>query len=383
MGSLTIATIVVTIVTLVLGVILSSFAKEWGLDEAFRRLKKHFNSIVPPSAVSASTHLHLGNLQITDWDILDGFSNRGMRVITVVDESDVNLPDDLKVLRKQIESELQQKALDRVRAADAGERYALVGLCFNRADDRFESNTCRLDLKHSDYLNFLATSGSLDRKIPTDARTVREKYFSNIDPRIIEQGFLFHSFGVNIAVVTSDNQLVMIRRSKNVAVLPGVFNSSVNEGLSRGLDLELDRSVSIQNVGLRGLHEELRVEADEVVEYKLTSIGFSRKWCQYGALGYARLSITFETLTKRLAISKDATFEIDSVQTEGKTIYAIYGIENSPRAFAAFLEKNNANITSWGLCCYLLSFLSTGPFTFGDLEKCFREAHWKDTSFVA
>jgi len=196
---------------------------------------------------------------------------------------------------------------------------------------------------------------------------------------------LFNSFGVNIAVVTNDEKLVLVKRGEDV-LKPNVFNSTVNEGLSRDLDKELNRTVSVYNVGIRGLWEEMGVGADEIEDYKLTSVGFDIRECQYGALGYARLRVTLDDLQKRLVLSKDASFEIGSFETTNETgekavHFAIHGIQNSPRALAAFLERKEITITSAGLVCYLLSFLSTG-YDIDDLEKAFREPHWRDNSFI-
>ncbi|MGH9874564.1 MAG: hypothetical protein ACRD9S_19075 [Pyrinomonadaceae bacterium] len=376
--------IILTLSGAAVGLLLAPVLREFGYEIKVEKFARLLRTIVLLKSVPISPFLELGNLKIADWIILDGFSRQGLKIVTSVEKSPVELPGDLKRLKRDIEREIiEDRALGKPTPYN-GKSYALAGFFCHRSEGPDELNTCHIRLKYSEYFNFLTTSGSLDRQIPGESQTVRKKYFHNVDPYKISQEFLFNSFGINIAVTTSDDRLVIVKRGANV-FRPEVFNSSVNEGLSRGLDQEASRSLSIYNVGLRGLLEELGVEAVDVKEYKLTSVGFDRKWCQYGALGYARLNVPFSELRQRLCISKDASFEIGFLQMRGdgdsKVQYSVYGIPNSPAAFSRFLEDQQVTITSSGLVCYLLSFLSNG-YALRDLAKSFREPQWKTRSFI-
>jgi len=351
------------------------------IEKAARRLKLMTTRPTPPM----SPTLQVGNLTVANWLILDGFSSQGIRIHTSVKPIEITLPSHLLLLRTEVEREIDECRKEGKRAPYNGKKYALTNLRFTRSDDATELNTCWMDLQYSDYFNFLTVTGSLDRQIPQENLSVRQKYFQHVDPFTISNGFLFNSFGVNVAVVTTDQKLVLVKRGKDV-YRPDIFNSSVNEGLSRDLDLESNRTVSIHNVGVRGLWEEIGIEETDIEDYKLTSVGFDKQEYQYGALGYARLNITFDDLRARLPISKDASLEIGSFQIstetgETETRYCVYGIPNSPRDFAAFLESERVTITCSGLVCYLLSFLCNG-FSLHDLEKSFREPHWHDNSFI-
>jgi len=364
------------------GLVLGVFWRESGLDRflsiLFRRGRAR---LLSRSAATSGTHLRLGYLSVSDWEILDGVSPDGVVVATkVVSEELVRLPDDLLELRRDVEAETLRRNERNEAAPYNGPRYAISQIGFHRSSDRLETNTCHLNLKHSDYFNFLATGGSLDHTLP-DGTTVRRKYYAGIDPRNITRDFLFHSFGVNLAVITSDERLIVVQRSESVDILPDVLNSSVDEGLSRDLDVAPDRSVSVKNVGRRGLREELGLDADTIQEYRLTSVGYSRHWCQYGALGHVILEIPWRDVAKALCFSKDASFEIGRADDVGEgTVkaakYSVFAVPNSPGEFARFLREHGKPMTSWALTCFLTSFLATG-WTARQVETAFSSRRWR------
>lgn len=83
--------------------------------------------------------------------------------------------------------------------------------------------------------------------------------------------FLQCSFAVNVAVVTADDLLVVSQRSDRVRMAPGVWNSSVNEGLSRHIDSSGRNAPDLYAVARRGMREELSLEPHE---YSLTLLAF-------------------------------------------------------------------------------------------------------------
>ncbi|GAA3290651.1 hypothetical protein GCM10020295_05590 [Streptomyces cinereospinus] len=67
-------------------------------------------------------------------------------------------------------------------------------------------------------------------------------------------------FGVNIAVATADQPLVVSHRADEVRSGPGPWGSSVNEGLSRHTDSAGRNAPDLYDVARRGMREELSLE---------------------------------------------------------------------------------------------------------------------------
>ena len=161
----------------VLGVLLSPWLKPLGYDRSIERFMRRLRLMYGRPGPKISRTLQIGNLNIPNWIILDGFSRDGIRIETVIAPEEVRLPPDLATLRSQL-----QKGNDRLKNIGRktpynGRKYALAGLHCNRSEDAEEQNICRLTLKHSDYFNFLTIIENLDRELPGETRTIRQKYF--------------------------------------------------------------------------------------------------------------------------------------------------------------------------------------------------------------
>ncbi|MFE5582335.1 hypothetical protein [Kitasatospora sp. NPDC056531] len=178
-----------------------------------------------------------------------------------------------------------------------GLRYAVESLDISRTPVE-EHPEVRLRLRPTDYYTFLAAQ-QLDRRTP-DGSTLRSRY---LDPdRPLEApAFLQCSLGVNVAVVTADDMLVVSQRSNRVRIAPGTWNSSVNEGVSRQIDSSGRSAPVLHAVARRGMREELSLEPHE---YSLELLAFvldveKRHW---SAHFYARLNeLTRQGLQDRLS----------------------------------------------------------------------------------
>ncbi|WP_093610351.1 hypothetical protein [Streptomyces indicus] len=183
-------------------------------------------------------------------------------------EGEVDLPPDMVPWREEIERTEQQAEVSgtRVRIWN-GPRYAVEGLEISRTSLE-EHPDISLRLRPTDYFTFLAAQ-QLDRRLP-DGTTPRDRYLDPDRP-LTAPAFLQCSFGINVAVVTSDHLLVVSRRADTVRMAPGLWGASVNEGLSRHIDSAGRTAPDLYEVARRGMREELSVQPHE---YTLTLLAF-------------------------------------------------------------------------------------------------------------
>lgn len=107
------------------------------------------------------------------------------------------------------------------------------------------------------------------------------------------------TFGVNVAAVTGDNRVLFSRRSTQVAVGAGLWNSSANEGLSRALDVADDGAVDLFAAARRALAEELTVFDHDIARLDLLSVAVDMQRRQWAAMFCAQLTCTEDALRQR------------------------------------------------------------------------------------
>lgn len=175
------------------------------------------------------------------------------------------LPEELQVRREEIRLEQEQKKAQGLPCFWNGLIYALDRFVIGR-EPTHEAMTLDLWFRPSDYYTFLATNMSLDQP------ELREKYLAHVDWQETIPYFS-HSFGVSLAVVTSDGYTLFTRRGKHVVSLPGVYETSVVEGLSRPLDRgTTGEAPDVYRCACRGLAEELGLY--ESVDFSVSDIIF-------------------------------------------------------------------------------------------------------------
>ncbi|MFK0252189.1 hypothetical protein [Streptomyces sp. NPDC090445] len=225
--------------------------------------------------------------------------------VQVLDQEAV-LPEEMAPWRDEIEE--QESARDGGGAWN-GPRYAVDEVSVSRSPLE-EQPEVRLRLRPTDYFTFLAAQ-QLDRRLP-DGTTPRGRYLDPGDP-LTAPAFLQCSFGVNVAVVTADHLLAVTRRADSVRTGTGLWNSSVNEGLSRHLDSAGRNAPDLHEVARRGMREELSLEPHE---YTLSLLAFvldveRRQW---SAHFHARLGeLTGAGLQERMSRGVADRWEHQSV----------------------------------------------------------------------
>ncbi|WP_055699847.1 MULTISPECIES: hypothetical protein [Streptomyces] len=216
--------------------------------------------------------------------------------VQVLDE-EIELPSEMAGWRAEVEAESALLRAEGRTPLWNGPRYAVDSFDVSRTalDEQPEVH---LRLRPTDYYAFLAAQ-QLDRRL-TDGSTPRSRYLDPDRP-LQAPAFLQCSFATNIAVVTADDMLVVSQRSDRVRMAPGVWNSSVNEGMSRHIDSSGRSAPDLHAVARRGMREELSIEPNE---YTLDLLAFvldieKRHW---SAHFYAKLKdLTHEGLQARMS----------------------------------------------------------------------------------
>lgn len=201
-----------------------------------------------------------------------------------VSDQEIELPADMVEWRAEIEEESARLQAEGRAPLWNGPRYAVERVDISRTG-LDEQPEIHLRLRPTDYYTFLAAQ-QLDRRL-SDGTTPRSHYLDPENP-LSAPAFLQCSFAVNIAVVTADDMLIVSRRSDRVRMAPGVWNSSVNEGMSRYIDSSGRNAPDLYAVARRGMREELAIEPHE---FTLDMLAFvldieKRHW---SAHFYARL----------------------------------------------------------------------------------------------
>jgi hypothetical protein len=156
--------------------------------------------------------------------------------------------------------------------------------------------TLDLWFRPSDYYTFLATNMSL--KMPE----LREKYLSDVDWNETVPHFS-HSFGVSLAIVTSDGYTLFTQRGKNVGSRPGTYETSVVEGLSRPIDRGTNgEAPDVYRCACRGLAEELGLHESidfSVSDITFLSFGVDTRYALRGLTGMIKIKKSIEKLLLR------------------------------------------------------------------------------------
>ena len=234
----------------------------------------------------------------TTWKTLDGDGEDTYlpqhihsHYIPFVDE----LPDDLRARRERVQQEQAQKKAQGLPSFWNGEIYTLDRFVIGR-EPAHENMTLDLWFRPSDYYTFLATNMSLKEPV------LREKYLPDTDWYEPVPHFS-HSFGVSLAVITSDGYALFTRRGKNVGSRPGVYDTGIVEGLSRPIDRGTHgEAPDVYRCACRGLAEELGLR--EALDFSISDIiflsfGVDTRYALRGLTGMVKVKCSKDKLLSR------------------------------------------------------------------------------------
>jgi hypothetical protein len=245
----------------VLGVVFGAVAEDW-LKTRISRVGRRLRHKSQGNPTAFGNSFRLGPL-VTDCVIVEGDGGAVIdeaSIYVAVNPKLVELPDELRPWLHEVE--VQQEALRAEGRPHAwnGENYALerLSIARNPVDERPE---LFVRLRHADFYTTLAAQ-QLDRVLPSGL-TVRQKYVEG--KRLADvPTFLSCSLSASMAVVTSDGQLLLSKRSEDVSLFPGLWGASATEGVSRTIDSQGRGAPNLYDVARRGLSEELAISATEV-----------------------------------------------------------------------------------------------------------------------
>lgn len=257
------------------------------------------------------------------------------------------LPEEITKLRDEIYRELHRQG-SQIRVWN-GQRYCLKGFFITR-DPIAEEPILHLKFGPTDYFNFLATSMNLDKEIKINGikTTLRKRYLENVDPWAKPIDFLAHSFGINLAVITADNRLILTKRSGHVRSRPLSWNTTISEGLQRPVDSDKDGRPDLYKAAARGIREELGIIVPEE-QIKFLSFGLDTELYQYGILGCVKLNVSFKNIKKAAAIGSSDSWE-----------GSICAIPFTVQDVACFMNSNGPWVPAGIVCIIHTLIYSTG-----------------------
>ena len=179
------------------------------------------------------------------------------------DDSYLELPQELKLLRNEIEKrELQKKELG------LKHMYNTYQVAFTNA---FQTNTDIMEtpypvfhFRKSDYYNFQATVGSLDTHILSSGEAIREKYINNNIQDLLTPSLVL-SQGIGIVLTaTADEKIVLTRRRQDTGIRANELDVNVVEAIDPFQDatdilmvLENNKTIDLYKAASRGLKQEI------------------------------------------------------------------------------------------------------------------------------
>ncbi len=237
-----------------------------------------------------------GTLQTT-WMVIDGDgveSYRPQHIRSRYDPSPDAVLEEIAQTKEKIQQEQESNKEVGRSVQWNGEKYNLTNFVVSReASD--ECMTLLLWFKPTDYYTLLAKNTCLE-----DA-TFRNKYLKECewDAPI---PYLPSSFGISLTIITSDGYTLFTQRSASQGIRPGMFNTSVTEGISRPLDRgTANNAPDMYRAASRGLAEELGLHERSdfsVSDIRLLSFGVDTQYMLWGLRGVIKLKKSIDEIVK-------------------------------------------------------------------------------------
>jgi len=333
------------------------------MSESSKSTQKMF---IPSNNEEIDGYFSFGKLETT-WKTLDG-DGKGIYLPQHIHSHYIpfvqELPKELQERRDKIQQEQERKREQGLPFFWNGEIYALDRFVIGR-EPANENMTLDLWFRPSDYYTFLATNMSL--KEPE----LREKYLANIHWHEAIPYFS-HSFGVSLAVITSDEYVIFTQRGKNVGSRPGTYETGVVEGLSRPVDRSTSgEAPDVYRCACRGLAEELGLY--ESIDFSVSDIiflsfGVDTRYSLRGLTGMVKVRTSMEKLMSRWNNGVRDKFENQKLFPIPFTPKDVVAFAYSHQPFAPGPTLYYALIHEFGLTMVEDAFDQLAP-SFVDMEQ--------------
>lgn len=291
------------VIELVISIVFEDPARFW-----YRRVGRTVKWVV--SLIRTRTHplsrdlFQIGNW-VTNCIVLEGYGEKyysSYRIICSLDSDTLTLPSDLALLKDEVTR--QQEEVERHQGHSPyynGPMVAFIDYSLSRTAI-YEDALLYLRFQPTDYYSFLATALSLWETVPSEnglSETVWERYLAKTDYQK-PVPFMATSFGVNLAVVTSDGYLVIAKRGREgLSHYRDHLQVPVCESVHPVKDLGDDSQIDIYRTATRGAREEIGVEV-KASEVRFFCLCVDTTWYLYGLTG----AIYLEGYTKHDIISR-------------------------------------------------------------------------------
>lgn len=209
-----------------------------------------------------------------------------------LEEEFLALPSELAELHDEVD--MEQEIIEEQKGRRDFHNGAMVALIdYHQSYTHvIEDPTLFLRFKRTDYYAFLATAMKIDEISPgssSPAQTLRAKYLGRGSYRK-PNPFFATSFGVNVAVVTNDEYIVIGRRSDHrVSHYHGALAVPVMESVNPMRDRNPVGQLDVYEAASRGLREELGVEIQDKRDIRFFTLCVDNRHYLYGLTGLVRV----------------------------------------------------------------------------------------------
>lgn len=312
------------IIGAIIGLIFSVIFDE-GLRNLKRKVIRSYRRLFTEENEFKSHLFNLNNSPISFY-VIDGDGQIDFKPENIecrVSNEPVELPQEIKALKEEIIKIEENKKAQGLDHKWNGPLYGLAKYRQSRTPDK-EDMTVLFNFFHTDYFTFSATNLQLDRTL-LSGKTIREEYIPHENLERVEP-VLANGFGIVLVIITSDENIIMTKRTNVSGARGNEIDVSVVEGVHPLLDRHsLNDGPDLFNTAVRGANEELGIIINKDI-IKFLGYGVDLDYYQWNMIGYAYVPYTAREIQ-----------DIRSRGTSGKW-------ENSLLIYKNFTPKEVANI---------------------------------------
>lgn len=233
----------------------------------------------------------LGNTS-TNFFVIDGdgqFEFKPENIECRIIHEKKELPSELEAIKNEIAEQEAEKEAQGLEYKWNGPLYGLAKYRHSRTADK-EDMTVLFNFFKTDYYTFMATNMQLDRMLDS-GKSIGEKFIPYEQLEKVEP-ILANGFGIALVVITSDENIILTKRTS----ISGARGNEMDIGVVEGVHPLLDRhSVNdgpdLFNTAVRGANEELGIIINKD-QIKFLGYGIDLDFYQWNMIGFAHVPYT-------------------------------------------------------------------------------------------